>query len=135
MVHCITALLEQNQNPDLDQFWLAYDVLSGKKDSIKQIKEGIKLAIDLQQKIVQQVIGMIERKSIIGSAEFRIGNLSTNGNDSVFFTPSGISKLALFLMEFCKFKYSGKEKSLLICSENKEDKKTMLIGISPDDRK
>jgi hypothetical protein len=136
MVYCITTILEQNPKSKLDQFWVAYDVLNGKKNSIKKIKEGIENAIESQKSIVQQVVAMIERKSIIGSAEFRIGTMTTSGEDSIFSTPNGISKLALFLMEFCKFKYTGKEKSLLICSENKDDKKTLLIGLSPfEDKK
>lgn len=123
----MTSILE-NEKVDWEHFWNAYKALSFSKESIDIIKEGISTSIILQKRIVQQAFAIIERKNIVNGSQFRYATVLSQGHDNLFLTPSGISKLGIFIMEICRTVYD-KKKNLLIISENKEKETTLLLGL------
>lgn len=157
IVYAITALLECRQ----DAFNTAYDALNANasflvtgETSTHTLSKGIRLAVWLQKAIFSAAVSLVERKAITRLTHFRYAFLhctSHHGtieerpqNDGtspestkthIFAKPLALTKLANYLLEIHKNKWTGdKARPLVLLAEDPLNSCYWIVGFSWEKR-
>ena len=124
---------ETTSNDDTlkENFWAAYDALA--ECEVDLIKQGIRLAIEIQTAIVNQGTSLIEKKHISTNPEMRYAVIyNDNLQEIKFFQhPLALQKLALFVMEAYKqTKTKIQDKPLVLCVLNSKTNVFLVVGVT-----
>lgn len=115
-----------------ENFWVAYDALDLGQNNIPLLKRGIELAKEMQQAIVRVGNGLIDKREIKVSRNFRYCILENSflKETQLFQHPLALVKLAHFIMDVRKERFSkAKHQPLVISVKNSETKKNLVVAV------
>ena len=112
-----------------DNFWIAYDALDLGQNNMALLKKGIELAKEMQQAIVRVGNGLIDKREIKVAQQFRYCMLENNHlkDTQLFEYPLALIKLAHFIMDCRKERFSKTKHQPLVISVKNVQKKTNLV--------
>ncbi|KAF9122400.1 hypothetical protein BGX30_002027 [Mortierella sp. GBA39] len=115
-------------------FFRACDSLDGSGGEGDQLRQGLKLCMQVQKAVIRQGIAIIEKQVIITLSKCRVATLKDGPDLPVFWDPLSLHKLAQFLVyairEYGSSK-SGHRPIPLVVAVLKEDTQTFVVaGVS-----
>ena len=113
-----------------DNFWVAYDALEPKNNSL--LMKGIGLSKEMQQAVIRVGSSIIEKKEVKMAEYFRYVMLENDylSDIKLFQYPLALMKLGMFIMDdYKELKQKSQVKPLLMAIKNTKMGSTLVLAV------